>query len=112
MNDNILNKRFEQIRLFDRTVLFTPERIDDKSIPKGIYKYELRHDDECQGTIVELSTKILVNYWGTILSNKPIQLDSQGYREIDEDYDIYYLSKPTTTLPQYMNKVKQKEMQR
>lgn len=112
MNDSILNKRFEQIRLFDITVLFTPERIDDEYIPKGIYKYELRHDDECQGAIVELSTKILVNYWGTILSNKPIQLDSQGYREIDEDYDIYYLSKPTITLPQYMNKVKQKEMQR
>lgn len=112
MNDNILNKRFEQIRLFDKTVLFTPERIDDKYIPKGIYKYELRHDDECQGTIRELSTKILVNYWGTIISNKPIQLDRDGYREIDEDYDIQYLSEPKMTLQQYLNKFKQKEMQR
>lgn len=112
MNDKIMNKTFEQIRLFDKPVLFTPSRMDAKDLPKGIYMYELRHDDECQGIIVELSTKILVNYWGTIISNKPIQLDRYGYREIDEDYDIDYLCEPRITLPQYINKQRYKETQR
>ena len=111
MNDSILNKRFEQIRLFDKPVLFTQSRINNNDLPKGIYKYELRHDDECQGIIVEISTSVLVNYWGTIISNKPIPLDKDGYREIDEDYDIQYLSKPRINLQQYLNKFKQKEMQ-
>ena len=112
MNDSILNKQFEQIRLFDKPVLFTPSRINKNDLPKGIYKYELRHDDECQGIIVEISTSVLVNYWGTIVSNKPIPLDKDGYREIDEDYDIQYLSKLRINLMQYLNKFKQKEMQR
>lgn len=61
---------------------------------------------------MKLSTKILVNYWDTIISNIPIQLDRYGYREIDEDYDIDYLCEPRITFPKYINKLKYKELQR
>lgn len=112
MKDDISNKKFEQIKLFGKTVLFSPSRINTEDIPKGIYKYELRHDDECQGIICQISTRILINHWGTILSNKPIKLDQDGYRDIDEDKDIEYLNSPAITISQYQKRFKDKSQER
>lgn len=112
MKDDISKELFEPINLFGKLVLFTPSRINTEDIPNGIYRYELRHDDECQGIICQISTRILVNHWGTILSNKPIKLDSDGYRDIDEDKDIEYLSSPAITIAQYQKRFKDKTQER
>lgn len=51
-------------------VYFTDDRV---KIPndKGIYKYEVRHDN---GTPIEISEHIAVDFYGTILSLEPIDL--------------------------------------
>lgn len=112
MNDKLSKERFEPIKLFGKLVLFTPSRIRDEELPKGIYRYEVRHDDECLGIMCELSKRILVNHWGTILSDKPIQLEQNGYRYIDEDKDVQYLNSRSLTLQKYLNKQRNRNIER
>lgn len=98
--EKVLNASYEVIKLFGKKVLFTSERIRDSDLPKGIYKYEIRHDDECQGIMCEIAKRILVNHWGTILSKEKIDLGTDGYRLIDEDIDVEYLGE-SKSLNQY-----------
>ena len=112
MKDDISKELFEPMKLFGKSVLFTPRRISKDELPDGIFKYELRHDDEGLGIICQISTRILVNHWGTVLSNKPIKLDLDGYRDIDEDKDIEYLSTPCITISQYQKRFKNRHVER
>lgn len=109
--EDLEKEHFTPIKLYGREVLFTDLRIDSKLIPTGLHKYEIRHDDECLGEMVELSKRILVNHWGTILSDKPIDLGLEGYREINEDRDVKDTDKPVITLKQYMNKIKNRDQE-
>lgn len=59
---------FEEIEIFDTLALFSSGRIQRESVPKGFYCYEVRHDDECMGIPCELSSHVLVNFWGTVIS--------------------------------------------
>ena len=47
--EDLEKEHFTPIKLYGREVLFTDLRIDSKLIPTGLHKYEIRHDDECQG---------------------------------------------------------------
>lgn len=98
--EKVLNASYEVIKLFGKKVLFTSERIRDSDLPKGIYKYEVRHDDECQGIMCEIAKRIFVNHWGTILSKEEIDLGSDGYLLIDEEKDVDYLD-DSKSLSQY-----------
>lgn len=99
--EKVIKSRYEVLKLFGKTVLFTDNRIRREDLPDGIYKYEVRHNDEGQDEICKISKSILVNFWGTILSKEKIDLEENGYRIIDEDKDIDYLMK-TMSLKQYV----------
>lgn len=97
--------RCEPIKLFNKEVLYADLRVNNLHLPDNIYRYELRHDDKCQGILCEIAHRILVNFQGTILSDKKINLGKQGYRLIDEDKDIQYLGKDNMTVNDiYINK--------
>lgn len=106
--EKVLNASYEVIKLFGKKVLFTSERIRDSDLPKGIYKYEIRHDDECQGIMCEIAKRIFVNHWGTILSKEEINLGPDGYRIIDEDKDVAWQSGKSITLKQFIQIEKNK----
>lgn len=106
-----LNRNYEIIQLFGKTVLFTNERISNKELPPAIYHYEVREDDEGKGLMAQLGISIWINHWGTILSNHPIKLGSEGYRDINEDKDVEYPLCPYVTLKQYMNEYRQKTIE-
>ena len=97
---------YEVIKLFGKKVLFTPSRIDVSKLPKNIHKYELRADDK--GNICELSKRISVNHWGTVLSSKEIKLDDFDYRFIDENKDIIYTNELMQTLDGYLKNTKKR----
>lgn len=40
---------YERVWVFGRTGFFTNERIQKDSVPEGVFQYEVRHDDLCQG---------------------------------------------------------------
>lgn len=94
---------YEQIHFLNKTVLFTPSRIDRTSVPKGVHCYEVQHDDAHRGIITMIGHHITVNFWGTILSSQKIGLDRNGYRGIDEKRDIKFLDKSVLTLKEYLN---------
>ena len=97
--------RCEPIKLFNKEVLYADLRVNNLHLPDNIYRYELRHDDKCQDILCEIAHRILVNFQGTILSDKKINLGKQGYRLIDEDKDIQHLVKDNMTVNDiYINK--------
>lgn len=106
--ENVLNASYEVIKLFGKKVLFTSERIRDADLPKGIYKYEVRHDDECQGIMREIAKRIFVNHWGTILSKEEIDLGADGYRLINEDKDVKWSTNNPVSLKQFIQAEKSK----
>jgi len=92
---------FEIVELFERPMLFTCLRVEPNSVPKGYYRYEVRHDDDCMGDPCQIAKGIMVNHWGTLISNKPIDLDGDGYLDIDPEEDWNYTGEKKT-LSEYM----------
>lgn len=112
-----MNDEFEVITIFDRPVLFTSERIDRDCVPEGLYCYDIRHDDECSGDMVELKDYILVNHWGTVLSAKPFEprefegrmfSSKEGIVIGDEDYNY---TGDEMTVSEYIEKYEELEQE-
>lgn len=72
-------ENFEIVELDGRLALFTNARIYRKTVHKNLHCYDIRHDDECQGTTCEVAPNIMVNHWGTILLRHDIPLDNGSY---------------------------------
>ena len=92
---DIRKEEFEVVTVFDYPMLFTCLRCDRDTLPEGMYLYEVRHDDAMQGIPCEIAERILVNHWGTVISNKPLELTQQlpsgkKYRLINEETDWNY----------------------
>lgn len=86
---NAMTENFEEVTIFDKPALFSCLRIDSASVPKGYHKYEVRHDDECQGIAVQIAKSIWVNHWGTLISRDEIKLPPDGYLGIEPE-DMNY----------------------
>ncbi len=67
------NLRCEPIKLFNKEVLYTDPRADNLHLLDNIY----RHDDEYQNIIYEMAPRIILNFQGTILSDKKINLEKK-----------------------------------
>lgn len=74
MRQNAMTEKFEMVTVFDKPMLFSCLRIDPKTVPSGMYFYEVRHDDDGEGIPVQIKKFILVNHWGTLISSYPIHL--------------------------------------
>lgn len=83
---NAKEERYELVMAGEYLVLFTNARIDRDSVPKELFCYDIRHDDECQGIACEIKRFVLVNHWGTILSKNEIPMP-EGYLILEEDID-------------------------
>ncbi len=55
---------YELVIADEYPVLFTNARLDRNSVPKGLFRYDVRHDDDCQGIACEIKNHVLVNHWG------------------------------------------------
>lgn len=74
--------KFEVVTLFDKKVLFCCGRIDKSTVPKDLYVYSVRHDDNMQGDPVQLANWILVNHWGDVISKEPFELEENKIESI------------------------------
>ena len=100
--------KFEVVTVLDIPMLFTCCRVDRDTVPESLHVYEVRHDDDMRGDPVEISDWIRVNYWGTLVTSKPIRLDRhpktfRTYREIDPEADWNYEGYELT-VKQYMDR--------
>ena len=80
-----MNERFEEIEFQGKIVLFTDSRVQRDTVPEGLHRYEIRHTDDDWGEPCQLGYGIVVNHFGTILTNAPIQLDPSGHLDFDTD---------------------------
>ena len=103
-----MDEVYEEVTVLGKPMLFTCLRIDRNTVPKGMYLYEVRHDDNQRGDPVQVANWIMVNHWGTLISNQPIKLDksptvNNAYRDIDPETDWNYEG-VDSTLKEYMEK--------
>lgn len=99
---------FEEVTVLDKPMLFTCLRVDRSTVPKGMYLYEVRHDDYGRGDPCQIGNWILVNHWGTLISNEPLKLIPVPHRDnafldIDPEKDWNYEG-IDSTLKEYMEK--------
>lgn len=102
------NAKFEMVTVLDLPMLFTCCRVDQDTVPDGLYIYEVRHDENKRGIPVQISEWIRENHWGTLLTSKPIRLDKHPntfkvYRTIDPEKDWNYEGRELT-VQQYMDR--------
>ena len=79
---------YELVTVFDKPTMFTELRIVRDTVPDGLYMYEVRSDSN--GDPVQFGQNILVDFCGTIITNEPIKLQSDGLLDInpDEDWNV------------------------
>ena len=90
MAQNAVTEQYEEITVLGKPALFTSNRLDRSTILDGLYAYDVRHDDDCQGIPCEIAKHIMVNHWGTILLAEPLQLPERGFLLLDADTDWNY----------------------
>ena len=87
---NAMEEQFEEITVLGKPALFTSARIERDSVPKGLYLYEVRSDDDGCGDPVQIARGILVNHFGSIITREPMKLPPDGYLDIDSEKDWNY----------------------
>lgn len=99
---NAMEETFEEIELFGKPALFTILRVDRSTVPKGLYLYEVRGDDDGGGDPVQIAEKIVVNHYGSIITSKPLIL-SNDYLDINPEEDWNFIG-GHTTIKEFYNK--------
>ena len=91
----MMSEKYEAVIIFNKPMLFTKLRIEDKDIPEGMYRYDIR-DGGMDGNMCELKDMVAVNHWGTVLSRDMVEpriIDGkemnskEGIVMTDDDYN-------------------------
>jgi hypothetical protein len=65
--------------IFDgKPALHSEMRIDRKTIPKGLYAYEVRHADDDFTEPIQVCRHVMVNFYGTLITTKPLHIPPDG----------------------------------
>lgn len=89
----------------NRPYLFTNLRIKRDSVPKKLFAYDVRDDDECQGTFAMIKDYILVNHWGTIIGKEKLPFDPKWQCYFpDEEKDGWFLNDYISSLNEYYDR--------
>lgn len=101
---NVMEESYQEIRVLGKPALFHDLRLDRNTVPKGLYLYEVRHDDDGVGGSVQIAKGILVNHFGSILTREPMKLPPDGYLDIDPEKDWDYSGGDCRTIREFMEK--------
>ena len=82
MSINAVNERFELVEVCGVPALFTVNRVDRKTVPKGMYAYDMQTSEDDWSQPCLLARQIMVEHYGTILTASPIELPRGGYRDL------------------------------
>lgn len=96
LRQNAMNETWEKVEVLGKECLFNDLRIDRSTVPEGYIMYEVRHSDEDWGEPCEIALGVLINFYGTLLTKEPFDLEpnsnnTNSYLYIDWDTDWYYL---------------------
>ena len=100
---------YERLELLGHDTLFTCLRIDRKTLPNGLYAYDLRDCDDCTGDPCQLKNFVMVNHWGTVVLREPIEgaengvdLDRNDYNYLGEEMTLNEFANPAPIMEQTM----------
>lgn len=74
MRNNARDIQWEIVTVCGKTMLFSDCRVDKATVPDNLYMYEVRHADDDWGDPCEIAEGVLVNFFGTLLSEEKIPL--------------------------------------
>lgn len=77
-----MTTRFEAVDILDIPGLFTTERVDRSTVPKGMYAYDMQTSENDESQPCLLARHIAVEHFGTVLTASPIELPENGYLEL------------------------------
>lgn len=97
MRNHANNVTWYKVEVLGEQGLFTDSRVDKGTIPDGWYFYEVRHDDNDWCEPIEIALGVLVNYFGTLITNEPLSL-IDGYLYIDAETDWKYSWRNVNTM--------------
>lgn len=80
---------YEKIVILGKEGLFIDLRIDFDTVPRGLFCYELRHDDDGRGDPVTLENRVAVNFYGTVILKEAIDFNKGSFINIEDS--INYL---------------------
>jgi len=88
MRDNAMQCSFDEVDVKGTKALFCESRIAFDSVPKPLFVYEVRYADEDWTEPTQITNKVLVNFLGTLITDRPLQFpDGKGiyldYGEVD-----------------------------
>ncbi len=71
-------ERFEKVSVCGIECEFNDMRIDRNTVPVGKYQYEIAGDDDCGDEPVRVSQRVIVNFFGTLISSQPLLIGNEG----------------------------------
>ena len=69
-------EKFTKVRVCGIECDFSDMRIDRNTVPKGKYQYEVAGDDDSGGNLVRVQSGVLVNFFGTLISDVQLPIGS------------------------------------
>ena len=63
---------------------FNDMRIDRSTVPKEKFQYEVAGDDDSGGDSARVQLGILVNFFGTLISDEPLPIGDNGILWLQE----------------------------
>lgn len=75
-------ERFEAVEILGIPGLFTTERVNRATVPKGMYAYDMQTSEDDWSQPCLLARHITVEHFGTVLTASPITLPESGYLDL------------------------------
>ncbi len=75
-------ERFEAVEILGIPGLFTTGRVDRKTIPPGMYAYDMQSSEDDWSQPCLLACRVMVEHYGTVLTASPIALPESGYLDL------------------------------
>ena len=78
-------EKFTKVRVCGIECDFSDMRIDRSTVPEERYQYEVADDDESQGNPARVRHSIMVNFFGTLISDVPLPRVIDNVSWLQED---------------------------
>ncbi|MDE5695884.1 MAG: hypothetical protein K2I96_00495 [Lachnospiraceae bacterium] len=71
-------EHFQKVSVCGIKCEFSDIRIDRSTVPEGKYQYEVAGDDDSGGDPARIKRGIMVNFFGTLISDQPLPVENDG----------------------------------
>ena len=83
-------EKFQKVGVCGIPCDFSVMRIDCSTVPEERYQYEVAGDDDSGGDPARVQRGVLVNFFGTLISDVPLPLGRDGVLWLHESYFAWF----------------------